>query len=61
MLGISRPISNGISHILQFSFLVDWKYFKYLGIPISLKSVPGKAWKIILQKIKYQFEIWGAV
>jgi hypothetical protein len=30
-------------------------------MPISLKSIPGEAWKIILQKIKYQFETWGVV
>jgi hypothetical protein len=33
-----------IANILQFSFYVDWKYFKYLGTPISLKDLPGEAW-----------------
>jgi hypothetical protein len=49
-----------IAQILQFPFTTDWKYFKYLGTPISLKALPGEAWKSILQKIKDQFEIWGA-
>jgi hypothetical protein len=38
-----------IVNILQFSFSVDWKYFKYLGTPISLKALPGEAWQVILQ------------
>jgi hypothetical protein len=49
-----------IANILQFSFTTDWKYFKYLGTPISIKSLPGEAWQVILQKLKDQFEIWGA-
>jgi hypothetical protein len=31
-----------IANILQFSFSIDWKYFKYLGTPISIKSLPGR-------------------
>jgi hypothetical protein len=48
-----------IENILQFSFSIDWKYFKYLGTPISIKSLPGEAWHVILQNLKDQFEIWG--
>lgn len=33
-----------IGSILQFPFSVEWKYFKYLRIPISMKSLPGEAW-----------------
>jgi hypothetical protein len=50
-----------IASLLQFPFSVDWKFFKYLGTPISLKYLPGEAWKVILQKIKDQFEVWGVI
>jgi hypothetical protein len=33
-----------IAQILQFPFTTEWKYFKYLGIPISLKALSGEAW-----------------
>jgi hypothetical protein len=46
-----------IVNTLQFSFYIDWKYFKYLGTPISIKAFPGEAWKVILQKLKDQFEV----
>jgi hypothetical protein len=49
-----------IANILQFSFSIDWKYFKYLGTPISIKSLPREAWKVILQELKDQFEVWEA-
>jgi hypothetical protein len=41
-----------IAHILQFPFTMDWKYFKYLGTPISIKALPREAWQGILQKLK---------
>jgi hypothetical protein len=50
-----------IENIFQFSFSIDWKYFKYLGTPISIKSLLGEAWKVIFQKLKDQFEVWGAI
>jgi hypothetical protein len=46
-----------IKNILQFSFSIDWKYFKYLGTPISIKALPEETWKVILQKLKDQFEV----
>jgi hypothetical protein len=58
---IKASILARITNILQFPFFVDWKLFKYLGTPISLKSLLGEAWQVILQKIKDQFEIWGAI
>jgi hypothetical protein len=58
---IKASILARIANILQFPFLVDWKFFKYLGTPISLKSLPSEAWQVILQNLKDQFEIWGAI
>jgi hypothetical protein len=58
---IKASILARIANILQFPFSVEWKFFKYLGTPISLKSLPGEAWQVILQNIKDQFEIWGAI
>jgi hypothetical protein len=53
---IKASILVRIANILQFPFLVDWKFFKYLGTPISLKYLPGEAWQVILQNIKDQFK-----
>jgi len=50
----------GSSHLLQFPFSDDWKTFKYLGMPIYLKSLPGESWNVILKKIKEKFENCGA-
>jgi hypothetical protein len=49
-----------IANILQFSFLMKRKYFKFLGTPNSIKSILWEAWHVILQNLKDQFEIWGA-
>jgi hypothetical protein len=59
-LNVNVSTMARIAQILQFPLTTDWKYFNYLGTPISLKELPGEAWQIILQKIKDQFEIWGA-
>jgi hypothetical protein len=58
---IKASTLSRIASLLQFPFSVDWKFFKYLGTPISLKSLPGEAWHVILQKIKDQFEVWGEI
>jgi hypothetical protein len=42
---IKASILARITNILQFPFSVDWKFFKYLGTPISLKSLLGKLGK----------------
>jgi hypothetical protein len=51
----------GIAQIFQFPIRVEWKTFKYLGMQIFLKDLPGETWKILLQKIKYRMEGWGAL
>jgi hypothetical protein len=33
-----------ISHVLQFSLAKNWTSFRYLGIPISLKSSYSQVW-----------------
>ena len=41
---IQVRIMARIAQILQFPFTMEWKYFKYLGTPISIKALPGEAW-----------------
>jgi hypothetical protein len=49
----------GIAQILGFSISNEWKTFKYLGLPMCLKSLPGEYWQIILQKIREKMDSWG--
>jgi hypothetical protein len=51
----------GIAQILGFPISNDWKSFKYLGLPICLKSLPGEYWHVIIQKVKEKMEAWGAI
>lgn len=49
-----------IANILNFPFAEKWQTFKYLGIPICLKSLPSTSWNQILDKIKAMFHQWGS-
>jgi hypothetical protein len=49
---ISRSLTTQIARILHFEYEENWKSFKYLGIPISLKLLPFNYWLPILDKIK---------
>jgi hypothetical protein len=40
---INTPYLIGIAHILQFPISDNWKYFKYLGMLICLKSLPSES------------------
>jgi hypothetical protein len=51
----------GLAQILSFPISEDWKLFKYPGMPICLKSIPGEYWHIIIQKIKEKMESWGSI
>lgn len=54
--GILRRITN----ILDFALSENWQSFKYLGIPICLKSLPASSWNPILDEIKSKFQQWGS-
>jgi hypothetical protein len=47
---IKSQVIQGIAQILQFPISVEWKTFKYLGMPICLKALPGDTWKIFYKK-----------
>jgi hypothetical protein len=49
---VSSHSNLGISQILGFAISIDWKTFKYLGLPMCLKSLPGEYWQIILQNLE---------
>jgi hypothetical protein len=37
-----------LAQILSYPISEDWKLFKYLGMPIYLKSIPGEYWHILI-------------
>jgi hypothetical protein len=49
-----------IENIFRFPLIEKWKTFRYLGIPICLKSLPNSAWSQILDKFKSKLDHWGA-
>jgi hypothetical protein len=49
-----------IASIFCFPLIEKWQSFRYLGIPICLKSLPNSAWNQILDKLKNKLEHWGA-
>jgi hypothetical protein len=51
---------DAIYRIFVFPLIVSWKFFKYYGIPIFLKSSSSQAWKEILDKLAGRIQIWGA-
>jgi hypothetical protein len=57
---ISAIIRAGIAQILGFGISLDWKTFKYLGLPLCLKSLPGEYWQLSLQKVREKMESWGS-
>jgi hypothetical protein len=56
---VSAHSHLGIAQILGFAISNDWKTFKYLGLPMCLKSLPGEYWQIILQKFREKMDSWG--
>jgi hypothetical protein len=50
---------RSIAQVFQFSIAEKWSYFKYLGIPISLKYPYSQVWKQILEKISNTLSHWG--
>jgi hypothetical protein len=48
-----------ISNIFCFPLIEKWQTFRYLGIPICLKSLPNLAWNQILDKLKNKLDHWG--
>jgi hypothetical protein len=45
---------------IWFPTIGNWKHFKYLGMPIFLKSSHSQAWQDILDKIIARIQNWGA-
>jgi hypothetical protein len=45
---------------MGFGISLDWKTFKYLGLPLCLKLLPGEYWQLSLQKVKENMESWGS-
>lgn len=46
---ISAVIRAGIAQIMGFAITQDWKSFKYLGLPLCIKVLPGEFWHLSLQ------------
>jgi hypothetical protein len=57
---VSANIRVGITQIMGFGISIDWKTFKYLGLPLCLKSLPGEYWQLSLQKVREKMESWGS-
>jgi hypothetical protein len=57
---VSAGTRAGITQIMGFAITQDWKSFKYLGLPLCLKTLPGEFWHILLQKFRGKMESWGA-
>jgi hypothetical protein len=53
---VSVIIRAGLTKILGFGISLDWKTFKYLGLPLCLKLLPGEYWKLSLQKVMENME-----
>ena len=53
---VSANIRVGITQIMGFGISFDWKNLKYLGLPLSLKSLQGEYWKLSLQKVMENME-----
>jgi hypothetical protein len=46
--------------IFGFSMVGNWSSFKYLGMPIFLKSPSSQAWHEVLGKMIARIQSWGA-
>jgi hypothetical protein len=57
---VSANIRVGITQIMGFGIYFDWRSFKYLGLPLCLKSFPGEYWHLSLQKVGEKMESWGS-
>jgi hypothetical protein len=45
-----------IENVFRFPLIEKWQTFRYLGIPICLKSLPNTTWNQILDKIKNKLD-----
>ena len=58
---ISLRKAKKIEERLGFKAEIDWKEFKYLGVPIFLKRTSPKAWKGMIEKMKHKITNWGGI
>jgi hypothetical protein len=54
---IPKEMKNIVS-ILQFPLVYCWSYFRYLGIPVSLKYTTSQDWNGILEKLSKNLVQW---
>jgi hypothetical protein len=57
---VLATIREGIAQIMGFTITQDWKSFKYLGLPLCIKALPGDFWHHFMQKVKEKMETWGS-
>jgi len=57
---VLATIREGIAQIMGFAITQDWKSFKYLGLPLCIKVLPGDFWHHFMQKVKEKMETWGS-
>jgi hypothetical protein len=57
---VSANIRAGIAQIMGFGISSYRKTFKYLGLPLCLKSLPGEYWHLFLQNVRENMESWGS-
>jgi hypothetical protein len=57
---ISGHHQDIISKIFGFPMIVNWKSFKYLGMPIFHNIASSQDWKTILDKLTSRIQSWGA-
>ena len=53
--------ANKIEEILVFKVEIDWKEFKYLGVPNFLKRTSPKASQGMIDKMKQKITNWGGI
>jgi len=60
MWNVSVISRLGIAQILGFEISSYWKKFKYLGLPLFLKSLPSEYSHLNLQNFRDTMESWGS-
>jgi hypothetical protein len=51
---------QAIAQVFQFYLAENWTFFRYLGIPISLKITSTQVWKKIIKKMNSKLAHWGS-
>lgn len=56
----SAQVLHNIASAFRVPCKLDWGYFTYLGMPVSIGTLKDEVWGTIIDKMKRKVQQWGS-